>query len=153
MALYYGTDCIALETLKASQQQEVKKDEKKSISGIEDVVLNELIRRGIGCVINSQAGSRFPGIKNRLCLCSYWIAFLDLITATHKKRNSAGKAKGCRCSHPRRLNTDQERRQSKSSCPHPAAARIPARPESTKMDDAQRASNWAHSAQTSLGPG
>lgn len=37
--------------------------------------------------------------------------------------------------------------------PHPAATRIPARPESTKMDDAERASNWAHSAQTSLGLG
>lgn len=43
--------------------------------------------------------------------------------------------------------------QIRSAGPHPAATRIPVRPESTKMDDAERASNWAHSAQTSLGPG
>lgn len=42
---------------------------------------------------------------------------------------------------------------SSAAGPRPAATRIPARPQSTKMDDARRASHWAHSAQTSLALG
>lgn len=53
------------------------------------------------------------------------------------------------------LNTYRERRHSSpvQIQLRLASVGIPERPASTKMDDAQRASNWAHSAQTSLGPG